>query len=201
MESYYLAYLTDDGKYLYPGFRSSVNPNEPRGPRRTEALWPEPRSATTWVCTAGHHLLRVTRSGRDVTVLGCLYSYRVGRQGQGGGFEPNIGAGFRPDAGISALRIGLQAPENEESALPAQEGTSRAPFENIFGGWRVTRHEGGYLVKARWADSMRDKAECASRAEGSPENHRFTPNQEYPDRLSPPCLPHPAGRPSPLGVP
>jgi hypothetical protein len=194
IESYYLAYLTDDEKYLYPGFREAVDPNDSDGPPGTEALWPEPPNAATWVGTLRHHLLRITRSGRDVTVLGCLYSYAVGRLGDEFGFRPNNGSGFGPDAGISPIRIGLRAPESDESTFPPQEGKSRAPFNDVFGGWRVTSHEGGYLVKGRWADSMSDKAECASRDRTPPESRTFTPGQEYP-RSDFPTLPATPGWP------
>lgn len=168
MESYYLAYLTDDEKYLYPGFQQSVDANDPDGPDGTEELWPKPNGSETWVGTARHHLLRLDRSDRDVAVVGCVYSYSSGVLTEDG-VQANIG-GMGPYAGINAIRIGLQAPESEEVNLPPQRGPSRAPFENVFGGWRVTNHQGGFLLQANWDGAGNDKQQCLSRAEGTPES-------------------------------
>lgn len=38
LESYYLAYLTTDNKYLYPGFAQAVDANQSNGPEGTEKL-------------------------------------------------------------------------------------------------------------------------------------------------------------------
>ena len=192
MESYYLAYLTDDERYLYPGFRESVNPNGSAGPDGIKELWPEPHAATTWVGTARHHLVEISRSGRDVNVLACLYAPGTGRF-EDGGFKAN-GAGYEPNSGVLPLRVGLKAPEREEPILPPQQGKSRAPFENVFGGWRVTSHEGGYIVAARWPDSVNDKAKCESRMKVPPESRGFTSWQEYP-RSAFPTLPATPGWP------
>jgi hypothetical protein len=195
IESYILAFLTDDEKFLYPGFRDAVDANVSGGSSGEKALWPKPHSVTTWVGTARHHLLRITQSGRDVTVLGCAYQYGTGRyEGRGrGGFKAN-GAGSQPNSGIEPLRITLQAPENEDSQLPAQRGSSRAPFTNVFDGWRVTGHEGGYFATGPWADASEETQECVSRAEGPPESRDFEPWQEYP-RSDFPTLPATPGWP------
>jgi hypothetical protein len=177
MESYYLAYLTDDEKYFYPGFQQAVNPNEPDGPDGTEALWPSPSGPETWVGTVRQHLLRIDRSGRDVAAVGCVYTYDSGGL-VGGKFKANIG-GMGPYGGISTFRIELQAPQDGEEALPAQRGPSRAPFENVFGGWRVTNHQGGYLLLAHWAGEGNDKQECLSRSEGTPESRKFVFGTTY----------------------
>jgi hypothetical protein len=168
MESYYLAYLTGDEKYLYPGFQQSVNASDPDGPDGTQEVWPKQNHPETWIGTARHHLLRMERSGRDVAVVGCVYSYGTGVL-TAGGIQQNIG-GMGPYAGINAIRIGLQAPDGEQLNLPPQRGLSRTPFENVFDGWRVTNHQGGVLLQANWAGSGNDKVQCLSRADGTPES-------------------------------
>lgn len=192
IESYILAYLTDDQKYLYPGFRDAVDASASGKSSAAKALWPESHSAATWVGTARHHLLRVTRSGQDVTVLGCLYTYGTGRY-EDGAFKAN-GAGIKPNSGIQPLRIMLRAPEKENSDLPPQKGPSRAPFTNVFDGWRVTGYEGGYFATGPWADSSDETLQCVSRAERPPESRDFKPWKQYP-RSDFPTLPATPGWP------
>ncbi|CKI25981.1 membrane protein [Mycolicibacterium smegmatis] len=192
MESYYLAYLTTDDKYLYPGFAQAVDSNQADGPDGTEKLWPEPYRPKTWIGTARHHILRIDQSGRDVAVVGCVYSYSSAEKTDAG-FEANIG-GTGPDAGISAIRIGLEAPENSAD-LPVQEGPSRAPFENVFGGWRVTNHQGGFLATAEWPDHAKDVEQCVAQAPEPPEARTFIPTSPYP-RSAFPVLPATPGWPA-----
>ncbi|MBP3085800.1 hypothetical protein [Mycolicibacterium fortuitum] len=47
MESFYLACLTDDEKYFYPGFRQPVDVSDPEGPDGTDELWPTPDGQET----------------------------------------------------------------------------------------------------------------------------------------------------------
>ena len=171
MESYYLAYLTDDEKYLYPGFAQSVAVNEPNGPDGTDELWPLSRGQKTWVGTLHHHLLRIERDGRDIAAVGCVYSYDTGTVTHEG-VRPNVG-GTVEYAGVSAIRIGLLAPESDPVSVP-QEGPARAPSDNVFDDWRVTNYQGGYLSLAHWDGNARDKRECLSRAGGTPESRTRT---------------------------
>lgn len=198
LESYYLAYITTDEKYLYPGFQQSVDANQPEGTDGTTELWPKPSRPKTWVGTARQHLLRIERSDRDVTAVGCMYSYGSAVQTEDG-FDPNVG-GIGPDAGVSAVRIGLRAPANDDVVLPPQQGPSRAPFDNVFGGWRVTNHQGGFILLAQWDGAADDEAECVSRADRAPENRTFTPGGAYP-RADFPTLPATPGWPADPSTP
>ncbi|MCV7281206.1 hypothetical protein H7J88_16315 [Mycolicibacterium flavescens] len=199
LESYYLAYLTDDDKYLYPGFRRAVAEND-AGSAEAKALWPDPPAPTVWVGTARHHLLRVEGSGPDLSVIGCLYSYGVGHLGEEGGVRPNTGAGFGPDAGISAFRIGLRAPDGEPGDLPPQQGPARAPALDVFDGWQVTAHQGGYLLEANWPDATGVKAECAARDDSPPQDRTFPPGEQYPQSRFP-TLPAAPGWPDAAPAP
>lgn len=168
---------TTDDKYLYPGFAQAVDSNQADGPDGTERLWPEPDRPKTWVGAARHHILRIDQSGRDVAIVGCVYSYSSAEKTDAGS-EANIG-GTGPDAGISAIRIGLQAPANNAD-LPAQGAPSRAPYENVFGGWKVTNHQGGYLATAEWPDHAKDVEQCVAQAPEPPEARTFIPTSPYP---------------------
>jgi len=191
MESYYLAYLTTDRKYLYPGFQQSVAANEPDGPAGSQERWPVPNRERTWVGTARHHLLRIDRSDRDVTVVGCVYSYGTAEYTDYG-FQANVG-GTGPNSGISAFRVEMRAPASAVN-LPPQQGDSRAPFVNVFDGWQVSNYQGGFLLLAHW-DSSADEVLCASRADRTPESRTFTPGNSYP-RSDFPTLPAAPGWPA-----
>lgn len=92
LESYYLAYLTADNKYLYPGIEQAANTNQPDGPDWTEELWPEPSRPKTWAGTARHHILRIDQSGRQFSVVASLYS-----DGSAGAHEGRICSQHRRD--------------------------------------------------------------------------------------------------------
>lgn len=176
VESYYLAYLTDDEKYLYPGFAQSVDANNPGGPDGTEALWPlRDGRPHAWVGTFRQHILRVEQSDQDVTVYGCLYTYDSGVL-VGDKFKAATEGGEY--GGINAFRVELEAPDKDE-ALPSQEGPSRAPFTNVFGDWRVTNHQGGYVLTAEWPDRVKEIEQCRTQAAAPPEGRRFFPAQTY----------------------
>ncbi|TQK31516.1 hypothetical protein FBY28_4553 [Arthrobacter sp. SLBN-53] len=192
VESYYLAYLTTDEKYLYPGFQNSVEPNTPDGPDGTEKLWPVPFHAQKWVGTARHHILRIDTSGRQATAVGCVFSYGSASETDFG-LQPNIG-GPGPNGGISAFRVQLTAPENATD-LSAQRGPSRSPFKNVFAGWRVSNYQGGFLLLAEWTNNSADVIECQSRAEQPPADRDYKPGNSYP-RSNFPTLPASPGWPA-----
>ncbi len=194
LESYYLAYLTDDEKYLYPGFRQVVDANAPEGPDGTNELWPTPDSPETWIGTLRHHVLRIEQSGRDSAVVACVYSYGTAVVTDDG-FEANVG-GPGAYAGINAVRIGLQAPDTDGAMLPPRQGPARAPVENVFGGWRVTNHQGGFLMLAHWPGNASDKEKCLSLVEGPPESRTFIVGADYPKSAFP-TLPAAPGWPNP----
>ena len=72
-ESYYLASITEDAKYLYPGFADAVEPNQPG--RGTSELHPRLglSDPAGWIGTARHRVLSIIRSAGDVTVVACAY--------------------------------------------------------------------------------------------------------------------------------
>jgi hypothetical protein len=177
-ESYYLATITDDDKYLYPGFVEAVEANQPGKRDGTEDLRPELSTSETWVGTARHDILSVTRSDREVTVLVCAYLYGSAAKQQFD-YAVNVGSDFNLNSGIYPVRIGLRAPEDPNTELPAQEGPSRAPSDNVFGGWKVTSHQGGYMTTSRWDDYDRDQATCIEKAGGTPESRHFLPGGGY----------------------
>ncbi|WP_235624187.1 hypothetical protein [Mycolicibacterium goodii] len=192
LESYYLAELTDDKTYLYPDFAQAVNKNQADGPDGTEKLWPELDGPDTWVGTFRHHLLRVEKSDRNVAVVGCLYTYDSGVL-VGDKLKANTEPG--PYGGINAFRIGLLAPEDDEPSLPPQQGPSKAPFTNVFGNWKVTNHQGGFLATAEWPSHGDDSEQCLRVSGEAPQNRRFYPGTTY-RRSDFPVLPATPGWPA-----
>lgn len=176
LESYYLAELTADEKYLYPGFAQAVDNNQADEPDGTEKLWPVLDGPDTWVGTFRHHLLPVERSDRDVAVVGCLYTYDSDVM-IGDNLKANTEPG--PYGGINAFRIGLFAPKDEESPLPPQQGPSRAPFTNVFGHWEVTNHQGGFLATAEWPNHGDDSEQCPRHSGKTLEERKLYPGPTY----------------------
>ena len=195
IESYYLADLSDDEKYLYPGFAQAVDANEPDGPDGTEELWPPFDGPDTWVGTFRQHIVRIEKSDQNVAIYGCLYTYDSGVL-IGDKFKAATESGEY--GGINAFRVELKAPTIEEK-LPPQEGPSRAPFTNVFGEWRVTNHQGGYVLTAEWPDNFRDKQQCLKHAPNAPEDRQFFPARTY-KRSDFPVLPATPGWPADVGT-
>ncbi len=155
VESSYLASITDDAKYLYPGFTDAVESNQTSGPPGTSNLQPElgTSGANVYVGTIGQRVLDVARSDREVTVSVCTFTYGAAIERPNGRYNAIVGEGFVPGPGIYPMRIGLRAPDDAQATLPAQQGPSRAPYDDVFGGWKVTSHQGGYLASSsRWSD-------------------------------------------------
>ncbi|MGV0478696.1 hypothetical protein AB3G40_28510, partial [Mycobacterium kansasii] len=133
-ESYTLASATRDDKYLYPGFRQSVDPNKSiHDPIGTQFLWPrtDGRPDPPWLGTQQDHILSVTTSGRDVTVIVCEYMFGAAEQSDQGWVRPHV-AGPSPYTGIAAMRITMTAPAKPGPPLPAQQGPARAPSVDVF---------------------------------------------------------------------
>lgn len=183
MESYYLAHITGDNRFLYPGFQQSVDADDPSGPDGTHELWPDTNSPDTWVGTFQHHLLRVEQSGRDVMVVGCVYTGDSGGL-VGDGLQPHRG-GLGPAAAVSTFRVMLHTPEGDQPSLPAQHGPSRAPFDNVFDGWRVTNFQGGYLLLAHWEGNYTDKQACMARYGDAARNSKLVVGATYPKSAFP----------------
>lgn len=199
-ESFLLASITRDDKYLYPGFAQSVDPNKSiHDPISTQFLWPktdDPREPR-WVGTQRDHILSVTTSGRDVTVIVCEYTFGVASESylRGGWWRAHV-AGPEPYSGIDKMRITMTAPVKPVAPLPAQQGPARAPSIDVFAGWRITSRQGGWFVAAGvgsdWPGAAEDRDTCLAKAPPHPD---LVPGEEY-DRSLFPTLPASPGWPS-----
>lgn len=191
VESYYLATITEDEKYLYPGFAQAVEPNQ-------SALRPAGRSQlhpkvgfsppSVWVGTARHHVLSVDRVGNDVTAVVCAYLYgSAGTIPAAEGYFVNVGIGDELSPGIFPMRIGLRAPD-DPGELSLQQGRSKAPFQDVFGGWKITSFLFDYLTQpASWPEKRRDLAACVARDDRPEESRHLERDKSYP-RLAFPAM-------------
>ena len=128
VESYYLASITENEKYLYPGFADAVEPDQPGGPPGTSELHPKLgySDPAIWIGTARHHVLGITRSDSDVTLTACAYLFGTAREiPNRDGYAANVGTSYDLNSGIFPMRVGLRAPSDSESKSPAQEGPRR----------------------------------------------------------------------------
>lgn len=176
VESYYLAALTKDQKYLYPGFVQSVDANNSGGPAGTKELWPSTSRPRVWVGTVRHHLLRIDQSGDDKEAVGCAYLYGSATV-DAEDYQANV-SGTGPTAGVRPFRLELNSPENEQD-LPPQQGPARAPSTNVFEGWRITNFQGDYFALAEWPDASNDQSRCEQLADRPPEDRGFKPGNSY----------------------
>jgi hypothetical protein len=184
VESYYLAKITEDEKHLYPGFADAVEPDQPGGPPGTSNLHPRLglSDPDVWYGTVRHHVLDIARSGDDVTVVACAYLYGSARKSPNGqGYTANVGISYDLNSGIFPMRVGLRAPADGAPKMPVQEGLSKAPYDNVFGGWKITTFLFDYLSQPRsWPEKDADVAGCIAKAEGPPESRHFIPRKPYP---------------------
>jgi hypothetical protein len=183
VESYYLASITEDGSYLYPGFSDAVSPDQPGGPPGTSELHPRLglSDPDVWVGTVRHHVLSIARSDRDMTVTVCAYLYGTAREVPNqDGYAANVGMTDNLNSGIFPMRIGLRAPPDSGSRS-TQAGLSKAPYDNVFGGWKITSFLFDYLSQPRsWPEKDADLAGCIAKADGPPESRHFIPRKPYP---------------------
>ena len=185
-ESYYLASITEDAKYFYPGFADSVEPNQPSpgGPPGTSELHPRLglSDPAVWIGTARHRVLSIIRSAGDVTVVACAYLYGAARKiPNRDGYAANVGTSYDLNSGIFPMRIGLRAPTGSESKSPVQEGPSKTPSDNVFSGWRITSFLFDYLSQpTSWPEKDADLATCVAKADSPPESRHFIPLAPYP---------------------
>ena len=180
-ESFYLVGITGNQEYLYPGFAEAVDQNQTEigAPEGTEDLRPQSYSADVWIGSARHHILSATRSGRDVAVTACQFLFGAAIKRENGRYTAIVGNRAVRGPGVYGMRIGLRAPEDSRSELPPQQGPSRAPFDNVFDGWRVVSHQGGFLTSSRWADYDIDLQRCTQMAETEPASQRVNPHTLY----------------------
>lgn len=195
-ESYLLASIMGDNRYLYPGFQQSVDPNQSiNHPIGTQSLWPKTNAPQQqWIGTVQVHILSVTTAGRDVTVVACEYTFGTAQPARNG-YEPNIGKP-PPYSGIDPLRITMKAPAKPGPESP-QRGPARSPSVDVFNGWRITSHQGGYFAQSgfgdEWPNAIEDRNTCLAKAPQHPDLQR---GGEYP-RTDFPTLPPSPGWPAP----
>lgn len=198
-ESYLLVSITGDDKYLYPGFKESVDPNKSAdGPTGTQFLWPKTGQppANPWVGTELAHILSITSSGREVTAVTCEYLFGSAQQGRFGGYIAHV-ALPPPYGGVAPMRITMTAPATPGPRQQAQQGPARAPSVDVFNGWRVTSHQGGYFARfgvgTEWPDATQDRDSCIAKA---PPHPNLSRDVDYP-RSDFPTLPPSPGWPAP----
>jgi hypothetical protein len=191
-ESYYLASITENEKYLYPGFPDAVEPDQPGGAPDKRELHPELGYAepSVWVGTLRHHVLNIDRSDRGVLLTACAYMYGTAQPVPNSEeYTANLGAEYDLNSGIYPMRIGLRAPSDSGSQSPTQQGPAKAPYNNVFGGWKVTSFLSDYMTDTEsWTEKDSILAACVAKAEGSPESRHFIPRRLYP-RSNFPTLP------------
>lgn len=197
IESYLLASVTGDNRYLYPGFQQSVDPNQSIDhPIGNQFLWPKTDrpAKTPWVGTDQLYIWSVTTSGRDVTVVVCEYTFGTAQPAHKG-YEPNIGKP-PPYSGIDPIRITMTAPATPGPQSP-QQGPARSPSVDVFDGWRITSHQGGYFAQSgvgdEWPNAIEDRNTCLAKAPQHPDLQR---GGEYP-RADFPTQPPSPGWPAP----
>jgi hypothetical protein len=122
LESFFLAEATGNPTYGYPGFVDAV----------PESLRPAGKTPTTgpWVGTETNHLLSLTRTGGDVTAIGCMYTYGAASSDADGKY---VAHGYPPGgiaAGIPPFKVTLSAPSGSGQAQrgqPTDECRDKAP--------------------------------------------------------------------------
>lgn len=198
-ESYMLASIMGDNKYLYPGFQQSVDPNQSIDhPTGTQFLWPKTDAPQQpWVGTDQVYVSSVTTSGRDVTVVACEYTFGTAQPARNG-YEPNMGMP-PPYSGIDPMRITMTAPVKPAPQFP-QQGPARTPSVDVFNGWRITSHQGGYFARSgvgdEWPSAIEDRNTCLAKAPQHPELQR---GGNYPRTVFPTQPPSP-GWPAPTAA-
>lgn len=127
VESYFLAVITENADYLYPGFDEAVAPDQPGGAPGTRELRPRigDSEPDIYIGTVRHHVLNITRSDLVVTLTGCAYTYGSAIRGPDGTYSAIVGDALAPGPGIYPMRIGLKAPQGTQPKLPPQQGPSK----------------------------------------------------------------------------
>jgi hypothetical protein len=187
-ESYYLAKLAGDDKYLYPGFAQSVD--------QKSDLWPQTDAPakTPWVGTAQAHIVSVTGAGPEVIAKVCMYLYGAGVLQYAGQYSALVGAPGEPYPGIYPMQIVMAAPADGQGGqvLQPQSGPARTPHNDVFSGWRITSQHGNYFTAT--GRSQADLDLCAAKAPDPPERRNalatgYHPRDDFPTRPSYPGWP------------
>lgn len=168
LESFEVASATGDERYVYPGFAQATSTQPDVRPRLVA------HADAPWVGSERNRIVAVNRVGADVNAVVCSYTYGSAQREQSGGFTAQAGNPFGPDAGIYAVEVTLTPPPDGERPLPPQAGPARTPSDDVFGGWRITAHRGGYFTETGGAQSDFDA--CVAKAPDLPERRAFLVN-------------------------
>ena len=192
LESFVLGELTGDEKYLYPGFTDAV-----------EDKWrPSGSGGQPWVGTETNHLLSLEHSGDDVTAIGCMYTYNAASPHGDDEYEAQAVPPGTPEAGIIAFKVTLSAPPESSGPGAPQHGPARAPFDDVFGGYKVTGYYGGYFsakgANPIWPEYQQATADCIAKAPDPLERRKFL-SQNYLSRSEFQTLPAAPGWPAKTG--
>ncbi len=168
IESFLLGGLTGEEKYEYPGFHDAA-----------EDKWRPGGSSTTQspIGTMTNHLLSLDRSGSDVTAIGCMYSYNAASPHGNDEYEAWAVPPGAPEAGIIAFKVTLSAPSGPSGPTDPQQGPSRAPSDDVFGGYKITGYYGGYVsakgADAVWPENVQSTADCVAKAPDPLERRKY----------------------------
>lgn len=187
MESVLVARLTGENRYLYPGFETSVEENDPDVASK-KSLWPTHGSADKeWIGTLRNRILEITTSDQEVTAIVCVFDYGMGMEFANGFNSMGREGDY---LGVEPARITMVRGDGDFAELPPQKGSARAPDRDVFGGWRITGHEGGMFATGaiRWNHVYDQYAQaCLGEAPDSLENIRAL--SDWLPRTSFPALP------------
>jgi hypothetical protein len=172
VESYQLAELLGDDRYLYPGFTDALDPSTASGSVGPLQLQPSTRgpSDNPWVGTERNNVLSVTPMDGGMTIVLCQYTYAVGTLEREGGryITQDGGHPEDPAGGISAMRIIVRAPAAPQPSDASQHGPARTPSVDVFGGYRITDVYGGYFPPtggiSEWSAHDAVEASCVAKA-------------------------------------
>jgi hypothetical protein len=191
IESFLLGELTGDEKYLYPGFTKAVS-------EQWRPSYSSPASGA-WVGTETNHLLSLERSDSDVTAIGCTYTYNAASPHGDDEYEARAVPPGAPEAGIIAFKVTLSAPSESSSPGQPQTGPARTPFDDVFGGYKVTGYDGGYFsaegADPIWPENQQATDECIAKAPDPLERRKFL-SQNYLSRSEFQTLPAAPGWPA-----
>lgn len=190
-----LSQYRGDLKYAYPGFETAAADSG-------SALWAtrpalDQALERPLIGNDQYHILSAARSGDNLDVVICNYSYRAGRETADGSYESLGQTGSPASRGIYALEVQLQG--SPTTPTQRQEGPRADPEDDVFGDWVVRgllnfwkSEEPGFAEA--WPTYEADRQTCVDRApDPAPERARIIdgtfPHSEFPTQPASPGWP------------
>lgn len=185
LESYDLAWISQDTAAFYPGFDSAVPQNDltntqgslgaVRPIMNLAASVPRPSTFGTEYL----HILRLDSTVEQQTAVVCSDLRRLSQLNPEQGGYPawyqtfamalnSMGRGdtnYQSRESISVIRVTFSEVESKSGPTERQEGTRPAPRENVFGGWRITGRDvytDSSWSAPRWKTAKDDLNACAA---------------------------------------